>query len=153
MEEKLKRYQRLALAFALRLRDVKFAGMIGFVVVVLLVSWSGVKAIQSNYDLQKQIAGIKQQNQVQALSDDNLKLENEYYDTDTYLELSARQNFGLAAAGEKEVLVPKDAALKYTVDLPKVSTTADTPATKQPKSQRNFEAWVNFFLHRQSVTP
>jgi cell division protein FtsB len=152
MEQKIKDYQAKIVRFASQLRDVKFAGLMAFVVVVLLVSWSGVKAIQSNYDLQKQIAGIQQQNQLSKLANTNLQLENQYYNTDTYLDLSARQNFGLAAPGEKEILVPKDAALRYTVDPPKPTTTADTPTTKQPKSQRNFEAWVNFFLHRQTTS-
>ena len=149
MQNKITEYKSLALQFVQRLRDIRFAGLVGFVFIVLLVSWSGVKAIQSNYELQKQISTIQQQNAVQKLSNTNLQLENEYYNTDTYLELSARQNFGLAQPGEKEILVPKDAALSYTVDPPKAEQ-ADTPTTKQPASQRNFEAWVDFFLHRQT---
>ena len=150
MEEKLKAYQHRAIAFIARLRDVKFAGLMLFLVIVLLISWSGVKAIQSNYDLQKQISGLRQQGQLQQLSNNNLKLENEYYNTDTYLDLSVRQNFGLAAPGEKEILVPKDVALSYTTSLPKPVQQADKPSDKQSTFQRNFEAWVNFFLHRQA---
>lgn len=152
MEEKLKIYQQQAFAFARRLQDVKFAGVMVFVVIVLLISWSGVKAIQSNYDLQKQISSLQQQNQLQQLSNNNLQLENEYYNTYTYLDLSARQNFGLAAPGEKEIIVPKDVALSYTTALPKTSAQTDSPSAQQPASQRNFEAWVNFFLHRQNTT-
>lgn len=151
MQNKIHRYQTKIVLFARQLQDIKFAGLMAFVVVVLLVSWSGVKAIQSNYVLQKQIAGIQQQNEVQKLTNNNLQLENQYYTTDTYLELSARQNFGLAAPGETEILVPKDAALRYTVAPPKAATNVDTPRTKQPNSQRNFEAWVDFFLHRQAT--
>src|ERR1700760_2476570 len=110
MEEKLKSYQKLALRFVARFQDIKFAGVMLFLVVVLLISWSGVKAIQTNYGLQKQIATLQQQDQVQQLSNNNLKLENEYYNTDTYLDLSARQNFGLAAPGEKEIIVPGNVA-------------------------------------------
>jgi len=148
MQNKIRQYQAIAWQFAQRLQDVKFAGQMLFVVVVLLISWSGVKAIQSNYDLQKQISTQSQQNQVQSLTNNNLKLENEYYNTDTYLDLSARQNFGLAAPGEKEVLVPKDVALTYTVDLPKPKQTVDKPTDKQPLFQHNYQEWVNFFLHR-----
>ena len=132
-----------------RLTDVRFLGQALFVALVLLISWSGIKAIQANYGLQKQIAGLKQQNAVIRLQNENLALKNQYYNSDQYLELSARQNFGLAVSGEKELIVPKSVALSYTVDLP-----SDKPAeagSKQPVYQRNFESWVNFFLHRKSL--
>jgi len=151
MEEKLKLYQEKVLEFIKRLQDVKFAGLMLFVVIVLMISWSGVKAIQANYNLQKQITALKQQNQLQQLADTNQQLENEYYNTDTYLDLSARQNQLLAAPGEKEVIVPKGVALSYTTPLPK-SAQSEQPKTQQPVSQRNFQAWVNFFLHRQTAS-
>jgi cell division protein FtsB len=131
----------------LRLRDVRVAGQAIFVVLVLLISWSGVKSIQSNYALQKQITGMSQQNDLQALQNNNLKLGNEYYKSNQYLELSARQNFGLAAAGEKLVVVPKEVALKRTVPF------KDAPAqvaVTTSKERNNFEAWVNFFLNRRA---
>ena len=148
-QQLLKQLEAQALLFAKRLRDVKFAGLMLFVVVVLLISWSGVKSIQTNYELQKQISALRQQNAVQSLSNTNLQLENEYYNTSSYLDLAARQNFGVAAPGEKELIVPKAVALGYTVALPKTEASA-TPTTKQPTSQKNFQAWVNFFLHRQT---
>ena len=150
MQEKIKSYRKMLWDFVLRLHDVKFAGMMLFVVIVLLISWSGVKSIQTNYELQRQISAIRQQNQVQQLTNNNLKLENQYYNTDSYLDLSARQNFGLASPGEKQIIVPKAVALAQTVALPPPKTTDDKPTDKQSKSQRNFEAWVDFFLHRQN---
>ena len=131
MQQKLKNYQQYSLAFAERLRDVKFAGLMLFLIVVLLISWSGVKSIQTNYELQKQISTLHQQNQLRQLTNNNLKLENQYYNTDTYLDLAARQNFGVAAPGEKEIIVPKDVALGYTVALPK-QTATNQASDKQP---------------------
>lgn len=151
MENKIQQLEDRALQFLARLQDVKFAGIVLFTIIVLLISWSGVKAIQSNYDLQKQIAGLQQQNDVQALTNTNLALENQYYNTDTYLDLSARQNFGLAAPGEKEILVPQSVALSYTVNLPQPKTANDQPLNKQPGWQHNIQEWVNFFMHRQSA--
>jgi len=142
-------YLKLIPDFIRRLSDPRFAGQMVFVVIVLLVSWSGIKTIQSNYSLQKQISTINQQNELQKLQNDNLALQNEYFNTDQYLELSARQNFGLAAPGEKEVIVSKAVALAHTANLPDANTQTKTQAP-QPAYQRNFEAWVNFFLHRQS---
>jgi hypothetical protein len=115
---------------------------------VLLISWSGVKVIQTNYGLQKQISVLKQQNELQQLQNKNLALQNQYYNSNQYLELSARENFSLAASGEKEIIVPQSVALSYTVNLPTTAITTISSKSKQPTYQRNFESWVNFFLHR-----
>jgi cell division protein FtsL len=149
MQEKLKPYFTQIYAFILRLQDVRFAGQVLFVIVVLLISWSGVKAIESNYQLQRQISGLKQQTDIQKLKNTNLKLQNEYFNTNQYLELSARQNFGLAAPGEKEIIVPKDVALAHTVPLPQITEEAKPATTKQSRFEQNYQAWVNFFMHRQ----
>jgi cell division protein FtsB len=144
-----KQYKAKILFYLQRLGDVRFAGQVVFVVIVLLISWSGVKSIQTNYGLQKQISTLKQQNNLQKLQNDNLALQNQYFNSNQYLELSARQNFGLAAAGEQEVVVPPSVALAYTVDLPSTPK-PDAATIKQPAYQRNFQSWVNFFLHRPS---
>ena len=104
-------------------------------------------AIDANYVLQKQIAELQQQNDLQQLENNNLALQNDYYNSDQYLELSARQNFGLGAPGETELVVPTNVALSYTVPEPKTSTAK--PNAQPPTYQRNFQAWVDFFLHRQ----
>jgi len=129
-------------------RDVRAVGLVVFLVVALMVSWSGAKVIQRNYDLQKQISELQQENNVQELANNNIKLENQYYNTDQYLELKARQDFGLGAPGETELMVPKEVAMAYVTPLP-ASGKAPNPASDRPAYQRNFEDWVDFFLHRQ----
>jgi cell division protein FtsL len=148
---KIKEYSRLAYDFALRLRDVRFAGQVLFAIIVLLISWSGVKAIETNYQLQRQIAKMQQQTDVQKLQTENLKLKNEYFKTNQYLELSARQNFGLAKPGEKELIVPENVAMAHTVAPLPHATEAKKQVTKQPFYERNYQAWLDFFLHRQST--
>ncbi|MDB5170522.1 MAG: hypothetical protein JWO35_216 [Candidatus Saccharibacteria bacterium] len=139
----------MALSYVQRLGDIRFAGQVLFVVIVLMISWSGIKTIQTNYGLQKQISKLNQQNSVKKLENNNLALKNEYYKSNQYLELSARRNFGLAAPGEKEIIVPESVALTYAAQLPETDKQA-TVVVKQPAYQRNIESWVNFFLHRQS---
>jgi cell division protein FtsB len=143
----IKIYQKKASEFAQRLNDLHFVGQLVFVVIVLLISWSGIKTIQTNYSLQKKISTLKQNNQVQKLKNTNLSLQNNYFNSNQYIDLSARQNFGLASPGEKEVIVPKDVALSFTVDLP--NDTALPAASKQPSYQRHFQSWEDFFLNRQ----
>lgn len=141
-------YKQKIISFLTRLSDIRFAGQVLFVIVVLLISWSGVKTIQSNYTLQKQITGLKQQNDVQKLRNTNLALQNDYLNSNQYLELAARQNFGLALPGEKELIVPKDVALTYTKDLP-TDKAPVVQVDKRPAYQRNVQSWINFFFHRQ----
>jgi cell division protein FtsB len=150
MKEKFENYRQKYIIYVLQLRDVRTVGLLLFLVVVMLISWSGVKVIETNYGLQRQISVLEQQNQVNRLANDNLKLENAYYNTPTYLDIAARQNFGLAAPGETVWVVPKKVALARTVDLPNAAAAeAKQIEAKQPAYQRNFQAWMDFLLHRQ----
>src|SRR5476651_2157723 len=96
-----------------QLTDVRNVGLYVFALIVLAITWSGVKTVQNNYQLQKQISTLKQQNYVTYLQNSNTALQNQYLQTNQYLELAARQNFGLAAPGETVLLVPKSVAMKY----------------------------------------
>ena len=132
-----------------RLTDVRNLGVYVFALVVLAITWSGIKTIQTNYGLQKKISELKQQNAVLKLQNDNADLENRYLQTDQFLDLAARQDLGLAAPGEKVLLVPKSVALKY-VD-PNLAKTSSSAAAEVRKSKymKNFEDWRNFLLGRQ----
>lgn len=130
-----------------QLRDVRVIGLIVFAVIVLLVSWSSVAVIQTNYELQKQISQFDEQNRVQQLENDNQKLKNQYYNTDQYLELQARRSFGKAAPGETLVIVPREVALSKIQPLPETKED-QTQEPNKPTYQKNFEAWRDFFLHR-----
>jgi len=146
------KYQEKIWAYAQNVRDPRVIGLLIFLVIVLLIGWSGVKAIETNYGLQKQIAKIEQQNEVRRLTNENLKLQNDYYNTPQYLELAARKDFGLAAKGETVLIVPKDVALRNTVDLPQDKAEQEAEKqSKKPAYQRNFEAWMDFFLGRNKT--
>lgn len=149
MLDKIKTYQKRIPWSSLR--DLRTLGLLAFLVIVLLVSWSGVKAIQSNYGLQKQIATLKQQNQVQQLKNNNLQLENDYYNTNQYLDITARQELGLGQPGETELIVPKSVALAHLAPTPQSAAPSTKPNSRQPWYQRNFQAWIDFFLHHQST--
>lgn len=133
------------------LYDTRVLGLLGFGVVAILVSWSGIKSIQTNYELQKEISIQAQQNDVTKLENDNIKLRNEYYKTDEFLELAARRQFGLAAPGEKLYIVPKDVAMANVAKIPDVtSEEAKAVVTNKPFYQKNIEAWFNFFLRKSA---
>jgi cell division protein FtsB len=148
MQINTEQYKNKILSYAQRLNDIRFTGQLVFAVIVLLITWSGIKSIQANYGLQKQIASLHQQNELQQLQNNNLALQNEYLNSNQYLDLSARQSFGLAAPGEKEIIVPSSIALSYTTNLPSYDKKV-VIIDKQPLYQKNFESWIDFFLHRQ----
>lgn len=152
MEEKPKNHLEKIYDYVLQFRDVRAVGLLLFLFVVLLISWSGVGIIDTNYRLQKQIARLEQQVAVQRLQNTNTKLQNEYFETNQYLEVAARQNFGLAAPGEAVLNVPQNVAFAHTVDLPDAEQTeVRKTQAKQPAYQRNFQTWINFLLHRQTL--
>ncbi len=148
MLTKIKPYQDWIVKRLASLRDVRTIGVLLFLVVLLLITWSGVKAIDTNYGLQKQISKLEQQNAVQQLANQNAKLQNDYYNTPQYLELAARHDFGLAARGETVLIVPRNVALAQTVDLNPAPAPGQAKATDKPAWQRNMTSWFDFFLHR-----
>lgn len=149
MLEKIKNIPKLSIWH--NLRDVRVLGFVVFGIMVLLACWSGVTVIETNYELQKQIAQIDQQNQLQQLSNTNLKLQNEYLNSDTFLELTARKQLGKGAPGEALILVPKSVALAHAKELPAEQQQAITKQVdNRPAYQRNFSAWMDFIFHRQS---
>jgi cell division protein FtsB len=149
MLDKIKNYENRIAGWIAQLKDLRVVGLLLFLVIVLMVSWSSVKAIETNYGLQKQIAALKQENAVKRLANENMKLENKYYESSQYLELAARKDFGLAAPGETVLNVPRSVALSFTVDLPKTDEPEPKPRAEEPAYQRNFQAWMDFLFHRQ----
>lgn len=134
-----------------QLVDIRNIGLYVFGVIVLAMAWSGAKTVQNNYELQKQISTLKQQDAVLSLLNDNTALQNQFYNTNEYIELSARQNLGLAAPGEQVLVVPNAVAMKY-VDpglKTKDNTFQSTPLDNRPKYVKNLEDWRDFLLGRK----
>lgn len=130
------------------LTDARALGLLAFGVVAVLVTWSGIKVVQTNYELEKKIAVAKQRNAVEQLANENLKLKNKYYESNQYLELSARRQFGKAAAGEKLYIVPESVALAKTVEpaQPVTETGEVKVESKKPRYQQNFDDWMEFLF-------
>ncbi len=137
--------------YARTFKDVRVLGMVLFAFAVLLMSWSAVKVIETNYRLQKQINELEQQNSVASLATKNQKLKNQYYQSSQYLDIAAREHFGLAAPGETVLAVPQSVALAQLMPVSEdVVVQADKKAAaKRPTYQRNLQAWMDFLLHRQ----
>lgn len=136
--------------YLLWLRDVRNVGTAVFVVIVMLISWSSAKVIQTNYVLERQVRQTSKENEVRRLQNENLKLQNQYYGTPQYREITARQNYGLAKPGETVIIVPRDVALRYVAAQPKSASNRQSMSNKIPAWQRNADSWMNFFLNRHA---
>ncbi len=134
-----------------RFSDIRVIGLVAFAIVVLLVSWSILNVLQLNYQLERQKADLVQKNRLAKLENQNLNLQNVYFQSDEYLELSARSQLNKAAPGEKLYQIPKSVAMDHTVDLAKTEKQIKGEQ-EQDKSKlvRNLESWRDFFLHAQS---
>ena len=130
-----------------QLSDPRNIGLYIFGFMTLLITWSGVNTIQTNFELQKKIAALQQQNDVKKLENGNMKLKNQYLATDQFLELATRREFGKAAPGERVYVVPKVVALSYVT---KNNITSITHvATKKTKTQQNLDDWKTFLTGHQ----
>jgi cell division protein FtsB len=140
--------------FVNQFRDIRNVVLYVFAVIVLAITWSGIKTVQTNYELQKKISVLKQQNDVLKLENQNAALQNRYYQTDQYLDLAARQNLGLAAPGEKVLLVPRSVALKYTDPalIMNVSQSGNNASDNRSRYVKNMENWRDFLLGRKLFT-
>jgi cell division protein FtsB len=113
--------------------------VVGIVIAMSLV-WQTVKVVQRNYSLQQQVDRLHDEVAILELQNQRLKFDIEYFKTDSYLELAARQEFDKRAAGERVLALSQDDA----VDLP----LPEDRATGPPKSeyQQNLEQWLYFLF-------
>lgn len=118
----------------------------GVLVVAILIAstwvWSTIEAIQHNFTLQQQVDALGQQISVEDLQNKTLQLQKTYYQSDQYLELSAREHMGVANPGEKVVILPPN-----TVQ----TSTATTTASQAPTANKsNFAQWMYFLFGKKS---
>jgi cell division protein FtsB len=118
----------------------------GVLVVALLIAstwvWSTVEAIQHNFTLQQQVDALSQQIAVDELQNKTLQLQKTYYNSNQYLELSARERLGVATPGEKMVILPPNTVQPLPAASP---TESDTPIT----SRSNFAQWMYFLFGKK----
>jgi cell division protein FtsB len=108
-------------------------------VLALSWAWSTINVLAKNYDLERQVEQARLDTEIMKLQNENLALEQTYYKTNEYLELSARKLLNKAQPGE------------HLVTLPRVETETPTTPTATPVVEKsNFEQWVDFLFGRRS---
>ena len=115
----------------------------GTIIVAFLISmgwvWGTVQTLQKNFTYQQQVDALTQNVELERLRNENLKFQQQYFRSEEFLELSARQRLGKAAPGEKLIILPDS---RNIVDTVKPSADA-RPATVRAS---NLSQWVRFFF-------
>lgn len=111
--------------------------LIVLAIVVAVAGWMGmtIQVLNNNYNLQRQVDNAKLDNQIAELENQNLKLEQMYYKTDEYMDLSARSLLGKAQPGENLVLLPR---------VQHQETGSDDGSATVTKS--NLDQWLDFLF-------
>lgn len=117
----------------------------GVLLAALLIAatwvWSTVQAIQHNFTLQQQIDALEQQIAVEELQNKTLQLQKSYYNSDQYLELSARERMNLAQPGEKLLMLPPNTV--------KSQPSSVAPGEQTVSERSNFAQWMYFLFGKK----
>jgi len=113
--------------------------IVGIVLAMSLI-WQTVKVVQRNYSLQQQVDRLRDEVAILELQNQRLKFDIDYFKTDEYLELAARQEFDKRAPGERVLALSQEDA----VDQPLPEDRANSPT--KSKYQQNFEQWLYFLF-------
>jgi cell division protein FtsB len=101
-------------------------------------AWSTINVLAKNYDLERQVEQARLDTDIMRLQNENLSLEQAYFQTSEYLELSARKLLNKSQPGEHLVILPR------VEDRTPAVTTATAVVEKS-----NFEQWVDFLFGRR----
>ena len=111
--------------------------LLGAVVIAVIFLVLSVQSMQKNHNLQRQVNEGVLTNEIQALENENLKLQQAYFQTDEFLELMARDKLNKAFPGEHLVHLPP-------IEKEVVVETGE--AVRPVDTRSNFEKWIEFFF-------
>jgi len=109
----------------------------------LLLVWliGSISSLSRNWTLQQEIAEKETEKAYLELQVETEELENQYYASEEYQELSARKLQNKKLAGETLVYLPKNSERARSKHK---ETTVENDATKTDLS--NFDQWLNFLF-------
>ena len=114
----------------------------GTIVLALLIAmgwmWGTVQTLQKNFRYQQEVDALTQNVELEQRRKQNLEYQQQYYRSDEFLELSARQRLGKANPGEKLIILPDSDSISDTA-----GGTGDQVAREQVS---NLAQWAEFFF-------
>lgn len=115
----------------------------GVLAVALLIAfswvWSTIDAIGRNFRLQQQVDDLRQEIAVQELKNKSAELQNKYYSSTEYQELSVRERLNKAGPGEKVLILPPNTVSSDGIEEQIIT---ETPITQRS----NFAQWMYFLF-------
>ena len=126
----------------------EYGSMNNIVIVVALLiaaawAWGSISTMQRNFALQKAVDAQKRELEIATLEVQKLQFEQNYYGSDEYKDLAAREHLGLAGEGEKVLLLPANSP-----SIKQESKVAENPVgvavAPNTATQSNFDQWMVF---------
>ena len=108
------------------------------VILGFIFTCNAVTATTRNWELEQKLSDRKLESEILKLEVDTLELEQQYYNTDEYLEIMARKKQNKMLPGETMVILP-DNSEKATGKYSDIDS-----GDKQKRS--NFEEWLDFLF-------
>lgn len=123
----------------------RYANMNNVVIGVAIViaaswAWGSISMMQRNFGLQKEVESKKRELQLTELEVVTLQYQQNYYRSDEYKELAARERLGLALEGEKVLMLPPNS------QAAKQEPGSRTVSTGTGRTVSNFEQWMRFLM-------
>ena len=102
-------------------------------------AWGSISMMQRNYALQRSVDAQKREAELLELQVATMQYEQNYYKSDEYKDLAAREHLGLASPGEKVLFLPPNSDAAKNADK-----TVAKQAVADPPS--NLDQWLSFLL-------
>ncbi len=117
---------------------------VGFLVAAgacLLWTWGAISAMSRNWELEQRLSSRKRELTLLQLEIDTIELENQYYASEEYQELAARDKQNKISEGETVVYLPENS------DYAKHKNTITEPIiAEEPEEPSNLEQWLSFIF-------
>jgi cell division protein FtsB len=111
-------------------------------VIAMSWAWGSITTMQRNFALQKEVDKQRRELELTDLEVQTLQYQQNYYRSDEYKDLAAREHLGLASPGEKVLhLPPNSQAAKQ--EGTQVTTTQPVSSAA---AVSNFDQWINFLI-------
>ena len=126
----------------------RYGTMNNIVIAVALVvaagwAWGSITTMQRNFALQKEVDARRRELELTDLEVQTLQYQQNYYKSDEYKDLSAREHLVLASPGEKVLLLPPNSPVVKREAQQQATVSDSQPAPGSAPS--NFQQWINFF--------
>ena len=120
---------------------LSFDNVIFFIAILACIAWtySSLSATSRNWELSQKLAAKNMELSLIKYEVDNLELENDYYRSAEYQELSARAKQNKMLEGEHLVYLPVNSETALT----KYDTTDDSAESVAPS---NVSQWMSFLF-------